>query len=185
MLPITPPDFYGSPYASSSAFAGFDKLVEGGREISMEEESYWLEDWALFKTIREAHENKPWTEWPIELRDRYPESMDKWRKKIDSEILNQTKFHYNWLELRKYANERQLSMIGDIPIFVAHDSADVWAHPHLFQLEKDGYPSVVAGVPPDYFSEDGQRWGTVLYRWEEHRAETVSYTHLRAHETDS
>ncbi|MBO58491.1 MAG: 4-alpha-glucanotransferase [Euryarchaeota archaeon] len=175
MLPITPPDFYGSPYASSSAFAGFDKLVEGGREISMEEESYWLEDWALFKTIREAHENKPWTEWPIELRDRYPESMDKWRKKIDSEILNQTKFHYNWLELRKYANERQLSMIGDIPIFVAHDSADVWAHPHLFQLEKDGYPSVVAGVPPDYFSEDGQRWGTVLYRWEEHRAENFKW----------
>ena len=175
MLPITPPDFYGSPYASSSAFAGFDKLVEGGREISMEEESYWLEDWALFKTIREAHENKPWTEWPIELRDRYPEAMDKWRKKIDSEILNQTKFHYNWLELRKYANERQLSMIGDIPIFVAHDSADVWAHPHLFQLEKDGYPSVVAGVPPDYFSEDGQRWGTVLYRWEEHRAENFKW----------
>ena len=97
------------------------------------------------------------------------------RGKIDSEILNQTKFHYNWLELRKYANERQLSMIGDIPIFVAHDSADVWAHPHLFQLEKDGYPSVVAGVPPDYFSEDGQRWGTVLYRWEEHRAENFKW----------
>ncbi len=175
MLPITPPDFYGSPYASSSAFAGCESLIAGGEDISMEEESYWLEDWALFKTIREAHENKPWTDWPVELRDRHPEAMENWRKKIHPEIINQTKFQYNWLELKKYANERQVSLIGDVPIFVAHDSADVWAHPHLFQLEKDGHPSLVAGVPPDYFSEDGQRWGTVLYRWEEHHAEDFKW----------
>ena len=76
MLPITPPDFYGSPYASSSAFAGCESLIAGGEDISMEEESYWLEDWALFKTIREAHENKPWTDWPVELRDRHPQAME-------------------------------------------------------------------------------------------------------------
>tara|TARA_B100001750_G_scaffold207602_1_gene186051 strand:- start:2044 stop:3306 length:1263 start_codon:yes stop_codon:yes gene_type:complete len=175
MLPITPPDFYGSPYASSSAFAGCDDFVLEGKEISMEAESYWLEDWALFKTIREAHENKPWTEWPIELRDRHPDAMEQWRKKIDLEIINQAKFQFGWLELKKYANEREVSLIGDIPIFVAHDSADVWAQPHLFQLEKDGNPSFVAGVPPDYFSEDGQRWGTVLYRWEEHHAENYKW----------
>jgi len=171
MLPITPPDFYGSPYASSSAFAGWDNLVGNCSDISMDEESYWLEDWALFSTIRAAHENRPWTEWPIELRDRHPDAMAEWKEKIGPEISNQMRFQSGWLELRNYANERGVSLIGDIPIFVAHDSADVWAHPHLFQLEQDGQPSYVAGVPPDYFSEDGQRWGTVLYRWDEHHAE--------------
>jgi len=175
MLPITPPDFYGSPYASSSAFAGWDCLVENGNKISMEEEPYWLEDWALFSTIRAAHENRPWTEWPIELRDRHPDAMAEWRMKIDQELSNQMRFQSGWLELRNYANERGISLIGDVPIFVAHDSADVWAHPHLFQLEQDGQPSYVAGVPPDYFSEDGQRWGTVLYRWDEHDAEDYKW----------
>tara|TARA_A100001037_G_scaffold306473_1_gene351784 strand:+ start:1859 stop:3013 length:1155 start_codon:yes stop_codon:yes gene_type:complete len=175
MLPITPPDYYDSPYASSSAFAGWTELVKSTKQISMDNESYWLEDWALFCTIKQHHQNQPWTDWPIELRDRHPEALEEWRAKIEPELLKQMSFQAGWNELHNYATDKGISLVGDVPIFVAHDSADVWAHRHLFQLEEDGQPSFVAGVPPDYFSEDGQRWGTVLYRWESHRIDNYKW----------
>ena len=177
MLPITPPDNHNSPYASSSAFAGWDELITSNNQVSAKEDSYWIDDWALFCSIKSHFNDIPWTKWPIELRDRHPDALAEWREKAEykSKILNQNKFQAGWDELHNFANKKNVSLIGDVPIFVAHDSADVWAHRHLFQLEDDGNPSLVSGVPPDYFSEDGQKWGTVLYQWDAHENENYKW----------
>ena len=177
MLPITPPDNHNSPYASSSAFAGWDELITSNNQVSAKEDSYWIDDWALFCSIKSHFNDIPWTKWPIELRDRHPDALAEWRGKAEykSKILNQNKFQAGWDELHNFANKKNVSLIGDVPIFVAHDSADVWAHRHLFQLEDDGSPSLVSGVPPDYFSEDGQKWGTVLYQWDAHENENYKW----------
>ena len=177
MLPITPPDNHNSPYASSSAFAGWDELITSNNQLSAKEDSYWIDDWALFCSIKSHFNDIPWTKWPIELRDRHPDALAEWREKAEykSKILNQNKFQAGWDELHNFANKKNVSLIGDVPIFVAHDSADVWAHRHLFQLEDDGNPSLVSGVPPDYFSEDGQKWGTVLYQWDAHENENYKW----------
>tara|TARA_B100000945_G_scaffold101628_1_gene80120 strand:+ start:22 stop:1302 length:1281 start_codon:yes stop_codon:yes gene_type:complete len=177
MLPITPPDNHNSPYASSSAFAGWDELITSNNHISAKEDSYWIDDWALFCSIKSHFNDIPWTQWPIELRDRHPDALAEWRGKAEykSKILDQNKFQAGWDELHNFANKKNVSLIGDVPIFVAHDSADVWAHRHLFQLEDDGNPSLVSGVPPDYFSEDGQKWGTVLYQWDAHENENYKW----------
>ena len=173
MLPINPPDVHGSPYASTSAFAGWKELVESPNHGSMEHDSYWLEDWVLFRIIKSHYQGLPWTEWPVEVRDRHTDALDAWRGSLDFEVelTAQKSFQAGWDELLRFANEKEVSLIGDLPIFVAHDSADVWAHRELFQLDENGMPTVVAGVPPDYFSEEGQKWGTVLYNWEAHRKE--------------
>ena len=168
MLPITPPNFDGSPYSSTSAFAGDSNLISTKKEANMELEDYWIEDWALFASIKKAQNNLPWIEWPKELRDRHPETINEWRNKINSETKIQAQFQHSWIEMKKYANDKNIKLIGDIPIFVNHDSADVWAHRELFQLDSKGLPTHVAGVPPDYFSEDGQIWNTVLYNWKAH-----------------
>ncbi|MDG1550679.1 MAG: 4-alpha-glucanotransferase [Candidatus Poseidoniaceae archaeon] len=174
MLPITPPDQHGSPYSSPSAFAGWDELVKGEKLNDIQNEEYWLDDWALFRTIKSYHDDLPWTQWPPELRDRDPSALGEWRNKAeyDYEINIQKSFQSGWIEIHEYAKENNVSLIGDLPIFIAHDSADVWAHRELFQLDDAGMPVVVAGVPPDYFSEDGQKWGTVLYNWDSHREES-------------
>ena len=127
MLPITPPDNHNSPYASSSAFAGWGKLIQSPKEVSIKNNSYWLDDWALFCSIKSHFNNIPWTEWPIELRDRHPKVLDEWRGKTEykSIILEQTKFQSGWEEIHDFANKKNVSLIGDVPIFVAHDSADV------------------------------------------------------------
>jgi 4-alpha-glucanotransferase len=166
MLPITPPDQHGSPYASPSAFAAWEKLGQA-TAIDMSAESYWLDDWLLFEAIKKQQNGTPWTDWPVELRDRHPEALAK----INIVDQSQSRFMGRWNQIKSYAKQKQISLIGDLPIFIAHDSADVWAHRELFLLEPDGYPSVVAGVPPDYFSQDGQKWGTVLYDWPAHRAQ--------------
>jgi len=173
MLPITPPDSHGSPYASPSAFAGWSELMKKSETAFHDEDSFWLDDWALYCTIKSHHQNLPWTQWPIELRDRDPSALQQWRNKIEfnSELQAQSNFQAAWNDFRNFASEKEVSLIGDLPIFVAHDSADVWAHRELFHLDEDGLPSSVAGVPPDYFSEDGQKWGTVLYDWDAHRKE--------------
>ena len=171
MLPITPPNHDGSPYSSPSAFAGYSKFITTKQKSTMEKENYWLEDWALFTTIKQSQNNLPWNEWPIELRDRHPDAMNEWKKKINPEINIQAQFQKSWFDLKKYSNERDIKLIGDLPIFVNHDSADVWAHRELFQLDSNGLPTYVAGVPPDYFSKDGQIWNTVLYNWQAHANE--------------
>lgn len=167
-LPITPPDKHNSPYASPSAFAGNYRICTANKIGDLSCEKYWVDDWALFATITEQYPGKNWTQWPKEIRNRDPEAMAKWRQKIKPELTRQGIFQHEWMEMKKLANAKGIELIGDLPIFVSHHSADVWAHPELFQLDENGLPSVVAGVPPDYFSETGQKWNTVLYNWDEH-----------------
>ena len=168
MLPLTPPDKYRSPYASPSAFAGWSNLADSGQSVPMDEDAYWLNDWALFCAIKEDQGGKPWYEWPEPLKNRNPEALAEFDSRLNPYILEQQTFAAEWSRLRTYANSNDVRMIGDVPIFIAHDSADVWAHRELFQLDEDGYPTYIAGVPPDYFSETGQVWETVLYNWEAH-----------------
>jgi 4-alpha-glucanotransferase len=136
-------------------------------------EAYWLDDYALFVSIREAHGNKFWTEWPEGLRDRDAQALDTARRtyadRIQRQKILQHLFFRHWEKMRRFFREMEIELVGDVPIFVAGDSADVWAHRELFLLDEQGVPSVVAGVPPDYFSETGQRWGNPLYDWEAHR----------------
>jgi 4-alpha-glucanotransferase len=135
-----------------------------------QQQASWLPDYALYTTLKEDHDRRAWTTWEAELRDRRPAALDRVRKDRADEIrareLWQFLFARQWGAVHQACRARDIRIMGDIPIFVAHDSADVWAHPELFQLEADGRPSVVAGVPPDYFSATGQLWGNPLYRWE-------------------
>ena len=167
-LPLTPPDKHKSPYASPSAFAGHYGICSGDVIGDLSDEDYWLEDWALFATITEHYPGKNWTQWPEELRNRDPDALAKWREKISPEIRRQGIFQHEWLLMKDKASKMGIDLIGDLPIFISHHSADVWANPELFQLDENGLPTVVAGVPPDYFSETGQKWNTVLYNWAEH-----------------
>ncbi|MEB3826355.1 4-alpha-glucanotransferase [Phormidium sp. CCY1219] len=132
--------------------------------------SYWLEDYATFMAIKGAQEGKSWHQWDEATRDRQPEALEKWRSQLSDEIFLhkflQFQFFRQWSELKRYTNEKGISIIGDIPIYVAHDSADVWSHREIFCLDvKTGEPSQMAGVPPDYFSATGQLWGNPVYLW--------------------
>jgi 4-alpha-glucanotransferase len=130
----------------------------------------WLADYALFRAVRDHHREVAWIEWPREIRNREPEAVERWRGLLAEEVerysFQQFLFDRQWRGVRDHAHHRGIQVIGDLPIFVAHDSADVWANPEIFQLDAVGLPTVVAGVPPDYFSETGQRWGNPLYRWD-------------------
>jgi 4-alpha-glucanotransferase len=138
------------------------------------ENAAWLDDYALFMAIKETHGGGPWDEWPRTLRLREPEAMQEARATLASAVMRfsfaQFLFFRQWKDLHAYAHEKGLQIIGDIPIFVAYDSSDVWGHPDLFFLDETAKPTVVAGVPPDYFSPTGQLWGNPLYKWEVHRA---------------
>jgi len=134
-------------------------------------EAGWLDDYALFMAAKHAHGGESiWTRWEPDLAARRPDAVNHWRAECASEIerhkFAQFLFFRQWEALRVYCGERGIRMMGDIPIYVAHDSADVWAHPELFQLNRNGDPTVVAGVPPDYFSSTGQLWGNPIYRWD-------------------
>ena len=170
LLPLTPPDKWRSPYASPSAFAGCHQLAQSATMDPMSKDAYWLRDWALFCAIKEDQGGKPWYEWPEPLKNRDRNAMAEYEDKIGPFIQQQQMFEAEWKNLRNYANKKGVKIIGDVPIFIAHDSADVWAHRELFQLDEDGYPTYIAGVPPDYFSETGQVWETVLYDWDSHQA---------------
>ncbi|GMQ78988.1 MAG: 4-alpha-glucanotransferase [Anaerolineae bacterium] len=138
-----------------------------------EKNAGWLDDFAIFMALKRHFREVDggiWNSWPRPLAMRAPGALKEWSGKLSQEIEKnkyyQFLFFEQWLPLKKYANERGIQIIGDVPIFVAFDSADVWANPHLFYLDEMGEPTVVAGVPPDYFSETGQRWGNPLYRWD-------------------
>jgi 4-alpha-glucanotransferase len=134
----------------------------------------WLEDYALFMAVKEAHGGGPWLDWPEPLRKRDLAALDEARKSLKDAILRFTFYQFvffrQWQDLRNYAHQKGLRVIGDAPIFVAMDSSDVWSHPDLFFLDAAGRPTVVAGVPPDYFSPTGQLWGNPLYRWDVHKS---------------
>ena len=136
------------------------------------EADHWLEDYVRFVAF-DAQFQSSWTEWPAAVRDRkgaaYDSAVEQVAERCEFERFAQFIFAMQWTDLRAYANDRGLYLFGDLPIFVAHHSADVWARPALWKLDKAGQPTVVAGVPPDYFSKTGQLWGNPLYRWPEHR----------------
>jgi 4-alpha-glucanotransferase len=131
---------------------------------------HWLEDFSLFVSFKKAHNNILWSAWAPELASRKPDAIESWRNKLIAEIefqkYQQWQFYSQLNELKKYANERGINIIGDIPIFVSLDSADVWSNQDIFYLGENFNPSVVSGVPPDYFSSTGQKWGHPLYRWD-------------------
>ena len=133
----------------------------------------WLPDFALFCAVKEYYDGDMFTLWPEEIRLREAAAMDRYRITLDEEIrfyeFLQYLFHMQWKKLKDYANGRGVRIIGDIPIYVAFDSADTWSHPELFELDEKGFPTVVAGVPPDAFSETGQLWGNPIYRWKRHK----------------
>ena len=130
----------------------------------------WLDDLAHFLALKEAHGGKAWVEWDAPLAARHPEAMLRSRRELAREVENrqvaQFLFFRQWASLRARCRALGVRVMGDVPIFVAHDSADVWAHPTLFKLGADGRPLVQAGVPPDYFSATGQLWGNPIYRWD-------------------
>lgn len=132
--------------------------------------SSWLNDYALFRALKTEQDGKPWHEWEPSLVRREPVALAEARVKLHQQIeahkFAQFLFFKQWFELKAYCNERGVSLIGDVPIFVAQDSADVWTNPEQFKLDGNGIPTVVAGVPPDYFSSTGQFWGNPLYNWE-------------------
>jgi 4-alpha-glucanotransferase len=129
----------------------------------------WLEDYVIFSVLSKHQNRKAWNKWDSELAQKKPAAIRKIRKEFQAEIRHeiwlQFEFFQQWMDLKKYANERDIRIIGDIPIFVDHNSADIWANPEYFAVDKKGNRELVAGVPPDYFSETGQLWGNPLYNW--------------------
>ncbi len=152
-----------------TAFENCDLASQKGYEEFCEKEADWLEDYSLYMACKEKFENKEWLLWEDDLRFRKEETMKKYRTMLAHECefwkFLQFKFYEQWMALKKYANEKKIKIIGDIPIYVAMDSADVWANPSLFQLDEDLKPTAVAGCPPDAFSDEGQKWGNPLYDW--------------------
>lgn len=135
------------------------------------EQSAWLDDFALFMALKESQGGASWNRWPAPLRDRDEDALEEaaleHAEALGRHKLWQWFFFEQWRAIKRHANARDILVIGDLPIFVAYDSADVWANPDLFFLDEAGNPTVIAGVPPDYFSATGQRWGNPLYRWGE------------------
>ena len=156
---------------------GFQKFVQ--------KNAYWLEDYALYMAIKDGFRGICWAAWEDDIKLRTPAAMDKYRRKYAKEIafyqFQQYLFAKQWKALKAYANQNGIKIIGDIPIYVAMDSADTWAHPELFQLDEENIPTAVAGCPPDGFSATGQLWGNPLYRWNYHRETGYSWWISRLH----
>lgn len=158
-----------------------DRLPEDHADFRAfrDQQAYWLDDYALYVALKEAHDGKVWTEWEPGVAGRDPAALERARAThlhlVRLVQFEQYLFDRQWNALRQLCRSRQIRLIGDVPIFVAHDSADVWTRPELFELDRHGRPTRVAGVPPDYFSADGQLWGNPLYRWAAHDAEGYAW----------
>nr|WP_296093845.1 4-alpha-glucanotransferase [uncultured Dorea sp.] len=144
-----------------------------GYQKFVEENSWWLSDYALFMAVKDRFGGVEWKQWADDIKLRWGPAMDYYREELYFDIefqqYMQFKFYEQWMKLKAYANKKGIQIIGDIPIYVAMDSADTWAHPELFQLDEENVPVAVAGCPPDGFSATGQLWGNPLYRWGYHR----------------
>ncbi len=166
-------DLYKKAYESFCHTADKNFLEE--YHSFCEANDFWLSDYCLFMAIRDEQDEVPWTEWPEELRNLSEKERPILEKKLADGIAYQRflqyLFHIQWYDLKQYANDKGIAIIGDIPIFVSPDGADVWANRHLFQVDEEGYPDSVAGVPPDYFSATGQKWNNPLYDWDAHKKE--------------
>jgi len=139
----------------------------------LQDNNWWLQDYALFMALKDFFGGVCWTAWPQDIRLHWGFALDYYREKLYFDIefqqYLQFKFFQQWLKLKDYANEKGIQIIGDMPIYVSLDSSDVWAHPELFQLDESNTPTAIAGCPPDAFSADGQVWGNPLYRWDYHK----------------
>jgi 4-alpha-glucanotransferase len=155
-------DLFKKAFENFSGTADFDSFCE--------ENDWWLDDYSLFSALKESHDLKPWNTWADDLIARKPEALTAAKQRLTKEIrcckFCQYLFFKQWTKLKVYCNSKGISVIGDIPIFAAYDSADVWANQSQYFLNEKGSPTVVAGVPPDYFSATGQLWGNPLYRWD-------------------
>lgn len=159
-----------------AACRAFDRKAPARKKAAyhafVEKNAFWLDDYALFTALKDAHGGAPWTQWDPELTHREPAALKQARAEFRGAIhltkVMQFLFDDQWRRLVRFCHDRGVKIVGDIPIFVAHDSADVWANRELFYLDDNGMPTVVAGVPPDYFSETGQLWGNPLYCWDVH-----------------
>ncbi|MDB5801040.1 MAG: 4-alpha-glucanotransferase [Rhodocyclales bacterium] len=167
------------PYRMSrlrSAWQGFRQQATAPQLEALaafcQRESFWIDDYALFMSLQEHYATDSWLAWPRALADRQPAALEQARAlhadRIDFWCFCQWCFCTQWLKLKRYANQRDVNIIGDLPMFVGHESADVWAHPALFDLDETGRNRTVAGAPPDAFSDEGQRWGAPLYCWAAH-----------------
>lgn len=170
-----------------NAAVNFFKYAEPGAKEEFQrfcsEAEHWLDDYALFMAVAEYYNNFNWLTWETDIRLRNPGALEKWRERLKTAVdfhkFVQFVFFTQWYSLKKYANDRGIRVIGDIPIYITFDGAETWADPDIFQLnEKTLRPEKIAGVPPDYFSKTGQRWGNPLYRWRQNgslKGETLNW----------
>src|SRR5882757_3115991 len=178
ILPVGPTGSDGSPYWVRSDFAGKYTFVDPDELPDSRSPDYqpflassaqWLPDYALFEALSAVHQWQPWWLWPADVRDREPAAMARVSREFAAEIqrvkTEQFAFAWQWRRLREHAQSRGVRLLGDLPFYVAPDSAETWVHRSKFQLDAAGRPTAVAGVPPDYFSADGQLWGNPLYDW--------------------
>ncbi len=162
-------------YKANLFSRAYEYFRKRGREPLYEEfcrsNGFWLDDFALFSALKSKFSGSSWSEWPHELKDRREDALETARRelrdRVGMEKFLQYVFSRQWFDLKAYCNERGIQIMGDIPIYVTYESADLWAEPGLFKLDEEKRPYVVAGVPPDYFSETGQLWGNPVYRWDE------------------
>jgi len=196
-LPDAPRVDYPSVYANKCELSvrAAERLFARGEDDPLRQayaafvraEADWIDEFALFYALKARFGGVAWTDWPARFRDRDPEAMEDARRELDSDIsrskLEQFLLRRQWDAVRERARAKGIRIIGDLPIFVAHDSADVWCWRKLFRLNADGQPTVVAGVPPDYFSKTGQLWGNPLYAWERHRADDFAWWRKRLRKT--
>jgi len=155
-----------------TAWGRYREKENTNNEFNMfcDENKEWLEDFTLFAALKDRFKGAPWNRWPEPLRDRRSQPLKKWRRRLKDDIgmqkFGQFLFFKQWTALKDYARRRKILFIGDIPIYPNFDSADVWAHPEIFKLDSHKRPRVVAGVPPDFFSKQGQLWNNPIYRWD-------------------
>ncbi|MGN0987964.1 MAG: 4-alpha-glucanotransferase, partial [Otoolea sp.] len=171
--------YYRFPLLKKAFARSLHKETEEYQEF-LKENEYWIGDYSLYMALKKQFEDKCWLDWDEEIRLRRPAAVEAWEKKLEEEIdywkFLQFKFFEQWKKLKEYAKQQEIQIVGDIPIYVALDSADVWSHPEQFQLDEENLTPVnVAGVPPDAFSETGQLWGNPLYDWKKMEADGFSW----------
>ncbi|HEV2229595.1 MAG TPA: 4-alpha-glucanotransferase [Steroidobacteraceae bacterium] len=192
VLPAGPTGPDGSPYWVRSDFAGnpvfldpaeMPDVVPADYAAFVDESEQWLDDYALFEVLSAAHSGAAWWTWPADVRDRLPAALDRVASERATELhrvkCEQFAFFVQWRRLREHAQARGVRIVGDLPFYVAPHSSATWAHPEQFQLDAEGRPAAVAGVPPDYFSKTGQLWGNPLYDWQMMRRDNFAYWRAR------
>lgn len=163
------------------SYQKFLKLVkyQGEFQEFCQQNLFWLEDYALFQSLKSHFKGKSWSQWPSEIKNRHQATIQKLKKELapemDREKFIQFLFFHQWDQLRDYCQKKNIKIIGDLPIYVTYNSMDVWCHPQLFKLDRDKQQIYQAGVPPDYFSKTGQLWGNPVYYWEEHYKEKYAW----------